>query len=185
MTYIGARNSSFTNISSHRTSLVTDSTYTWCLLREHSVLIIRNNSRMDCRRSRFRLRHKSLLGLGKQPKISIKAKLYRNGILVSEITNRSRNLFHGCRGSVYIIGSTVDGTILWETQLRGKTAGGLLDCLKARVTHRISADDVPNTHHMDVFYDLQELLFIDRFRHVSHSQILWFTQFFAQNFYSL
>lgn len=120
-------------------------------------------------------------------KISIKAKLYRNGILVSEITNRSRNLFHGCRGSVYIIGSTVDGTMLWETQLRGKTAGGLLDCFcssyqKARVTHRISADDVPNTHRMDVFYDLQELPFIDRFRHVSHSQLLWFTQFFAQIF---
>ena len=105
-------------------------------------------------------------------KISINAKLYRNGILVCEITNRSRSLFHGCRGSAYIIGSGVDGTILWEIQLRGKTAGGLLDCFcssyqKARVTHRIRADDVPNTHHMDVFYDLQELPFPERFRHVS------------------
>lgn len=105
-------------------------------------------------------------------KISVKAKLYRNGILVSEITNHSRNLFHGCRGSAYIIGSSDDGTKLWEIQLRGKTAGGLLDCFcssfqKARATNNIHVDEVPRTRHMDVFYDLQELPFVERLRHVS------------------
>jgi hypothetical protein len=105
--------------------------------------------------------------------MSVKATLFRNGTLVSEVTTHSKNLLYGCRGYVLIVGSDEAGRRIWHTELRGKTAGSVGDpfCSSlqkvAIITTNIDTQMACRTCRMDVYYTFDELPFPERFHHVS------------------
>jgi len=52
--------------------------------------------------------------------ICVRANLYRDGTLVSEVTTESNSALHGCRGAA--VGSDEGGNARWTVKLLGKRA---------------------------------------------------------------
>jgi hypothetical protein len=62
-----------------------------------------------------------------ESQICVRANLYRDGTLASEITTESDSFLHGCRGGAVAVGSDNAGKALWTAKLQGKAACSLGD----------------------------------------------------------
>lgn len=91
--------------------------------------------------------------------ISIKASLFQDGSLISEITHHSTNFLYGCRGYTLLIGSDANGSLIWDVKLRGKTAGGVCDLFTSSLQkvvrkESIDAERARETRQVHVYYHI-------------------------------
>jgi len=90
--------------------------------------------------------------------ICVRANLYCDSTLASEVTTESDSFLHGCRGGVVAVGSDDAGKALWTTKLQGKAACGLNDgsCVsfqRHEVMAHVDTEAAKHTSRIHLFYN--------------------------------
>jgi hypothetical protein len=90
--------------------------------------------------------------------ICVRANLYRDGTLASEITTESDSFLHGCRGGAMVVGSDDAGKALWTTKLQGKAACSLGDTSCAsfqrhEIVAHVDTEAAKHTSRIHLFYN--------------------------------